>query len=310
MDQFWEDRKHYLRDSLQTIIADLLLNLIRMIIDAHVHILTYTDKGKNLDEATMILLDEMNSNNIDYAVVIPDNLENDPKIADLEATLKIIKNEKRLFALGSPQIIQRGSSEIGKYRKLLKEGTIKGLKFFPGHDPYNPTDERCLPYYELLQELDYPVVIHTGEVSSDPNISNPMKYNDPKYIVEIAKEFPNLKVVIAHYYWPKIEYCYGITREVPNIYFEISGCADDEVIKASGGMEKMVSILRKTVSDRPDKVIFGTDWPLCDSKTESGFKKHIDLVKSLGLGEETEQLIFWKNANKIYKLGLVIKKLK
>lgn len=275
-----------------------------MIIDAHVHISTYTGKGKDLKEAAKLLLSEMDSNGVDYSIVIPDNLENDPKIADLETTLKIIKNEKRLFALGSPQIIQRGSDEIDKYRKLLKEGIVKGLKLFPGHDPYNAADERCLPYYKLLQELDYPVVIHTGEVSSNPKIPDPMKYNDPKYIVEIAKKFPNLKVIIAHYYWPKIEYCYEITKEVSNIYFEISGCADDEVLKASGGMEKMTSILRKTISDRPGKVIFGTDWPLCDSKTESGFKKHIDLVKSLGLSEEIEQLVFWENANSIYKLGL------
>ncbi len=277
-----------------------------MIIDAHVHISTYTGKGTNLNEVTKILLNEMDSNSVDYAVVIPDNMENNPKIADLEATLKIIKNEKRLFALGSPQIIQRGSNEIDTYWKLLKEGTIKGLKFFPGHDPYKPTDERCIPYYELLQELNCPIVIHTGEISSNPKIPDPMKYNDPKYIVEIAKKFPNLKVIIAHYCWPKIEYCYEITKEIPNIYFEISGCADDEVLKASGGIKKMKNVLRETVSDRPDKVIFGTDWPLCDSKTESGFKKHIDLVKSLGADGETEQLIFWKNANKIYKLGLML----
>jgi predicted TIM-barrel fold metal-dependent hydrolase len=275
-----------------------------MIIDAHVHISTYTGKGNDLYGAAKLLINEMDSNCVDYSIVIPDNLEDDPKIADLGTTLKIIKNEKRLFALGSPQIIQRGSSEIDNYQKLLKEEVIKGLKLFPGHDPYNAADERCLPFYELLQKLGCPVVIHTGKVSSNPEIPDPMEYNDPKYIVEIAKKFPDLKVIIAHYYWPKIKYCYEITKEISNIYFEISGCADDEVIKASGGREKMADILRKTISDRPDKVIFGTDWPLCDSKTESGFKKHIGLVKSLALGEDIEQLIFWENANSIYKLGL------
>ena len=275
-----------------------------MIIDSHVHISTYTGKGNGLDVTVDILSKEMDENGIDYSIVIPDNLEGDPKIADLDTTLRLIQNKKNLFALGSPQIIQRGINEVEKYRKLLEIETLKGLKFFPGHDPYNAADERCLPYYKLLQELGYPIVIHTGEVSSDPKIANPLDFNDPKYIVEIAKKFPKLKIVIAHYYWPKIEYCYEITKNIPNIYFEISGCADDEVLKASGGIEKMASVLKKTITDRSDKVIFGTDWPLCDSKTESGFKKHIDLVNSLGLDEETEQLIFWKNANEVYKLGL------
>lgn len=275
-----------------------------MIIDAHIHISTYTGKGNSLGDSVEILLKEMGENGIDYSIVIPDNLEGNSKIADLDNTLKLIKNKKRLFTLGSPQIIQRGSSEIDKYRKLLEIGTIKGLKFFPGHDPYNAADERCLPYYELLQKLNYPIVIHTGDISSDSKITNPLDYNDPKYIVEVANQFPKLKIIIAHYYWPRIEYCYDITKNVPNIYFDISGCADDGVLKASGGIENMKAILRKTVADRPDKVIFGTDWPLCESKAKTGFKKHIDLVESLCLTDTVEELIFWKNANSIYRLGL------
>src|SRR5687768_7470547 len=136
-----------------------------MIIDAHVHISTYTGKGSSLEECLDILLTEMRENGVDYAIVIPDNLEDDPKIAHLNKTLKLIQETDNLFALGSPQIIQRGSGEVGKYRELLSKGVIKGLKLFPGHDAYYPNDERCLPYYELLQELDYPVVIHTGENS-------------------------------------------------------------------------------------------------------------------------------------------------
>lgn len=275
-----------------------------MIIDAHTHISSYTGKGKTLPEVTKILLDEMKRYGIGYAVVIPDNIENDEKIASLDFVLDLTRQDKNFFALGSPQIIQRGAGEIAKYKKLLESGEIKGLKLFPGHDPYTPIDDRCQPYYKLLEDLDRPVVIHTGDVSSNPEIPNPLFYNDPKYIAEVAKKFPKLKIVIAHYYWPRIEYCYEITKGVSNIYFDISGCADDEVLHASGGKEKMVEVLKKTVQEGPDKVIFGTDWPLCDSTKESGFQKHIDLIKSLNVGEQIEQKVFWKNANTVYHLGL------
>ncbi|OGE44290.1 hypothetical protein A3B45_02930 [Candidatus Daviesbacteria bacterium RIFCSPLOWO2_01_FULL_39_12] len=273
-----------------------------MIIDAHVHLSTYTGKGNFLEGCLDVLLGEMKQNGIDYAIVIPDNIEDDPKIAHLENTLELIKKTNKLFALGSPQIIQRGSSEVDKYRRLLKGGAIKGLKLFSGHDPYYPNDDRCLSYYELLQELDYPVVIHTGDHSSNPNITDPLKYNDPKYIVEIAKKYPKLKVIITHYYWPKIEYCYEVTKDVPNIYFEIAGLADDEVIKASGGIEKIKEVLKKTIKDRYNKVIFGTDWPLCDFDGKSGFAYHIELVKSLGLSPDIEKMIFSQNAISVYNI--------
>jgi len=269
-----------------------------MIIDAHVHISLYKGNAVSLEKSRDLLLEEMARNGIAYAIVIPDNIEHLTDIADLEKAIELTKGHKEFFLLGSPQIIQRGSDELQKYKELLEQGTVKGIKFFPGHDPYYPTDKRCMPYYELLQNLDHPIVIHTGDVSSDPRIKNPLEYNDPKYIVEIAKNFPKLKIVIAHYFWPKIDYCYEITHKIANIYFDLAGTGDAEVLEKSGGIEKMRNILEKTIQDRPDKVIFGTDWPMCD------IKKHIDLVRSLKVDEVTKERVFSKNAVEVYKLLL------
>lgn len=108
--------------------------------------------------------------------------------------------------------------------------------------------------------------------------------------------YPRLKVIITHYFWPKIDYCYEVTKDVPNIYFELAGTADDEVLEKSGGIEKMKAVLLKTINDRPNQVIFGTDWPMCN------IEKHIELVKSLNLTEAIERNILSENAKKVYKL--------
>lgn len=264
-----------------------------MIIDAHVHISIFDNNASSLQGAFDLLLAEMEKNGVGSAIIIPDNIEGSDNIADLEKAIELIGDRKNLFLLGSPQIIQRGSDKLEKYQKLLEVGKIKGIKFFPGHDPYYPTDERCLPYYELCEKLDVPVLFHTGENSGDNECA---KWNDPKYIVEIAKKYPKLKVIITHYYWPKLDYCYGITKDVPNIYFEIAAMADAEVIEKSGGIEKIREVLKKTISDRPDKVIFGTDWPMCK------IEEHIELVRSLGMGKDVEKDVFFGNAVRIYKL--------
>jgi predicted TIM-barrel fold metal-dependent hydrolase len=47
------------------------------------------------------------------------------------------------------------------------------------------------------------VIIHTGINSGDFNCA---KYNDPKYVVEVARKYPKLKIIIAHYFWPKKSY--------------------------------------------------------------------------------------------------------
>lgn len=266
-----------------------------MIIDSHVHISLYKDNAKTLRDAFDLFLQEMKKNGIGAAIIIPDNIEGSDSIADLDKAIELIGDRKNIFLLGSPQIIQRGSSELEKYQKLLEEGKIKGLKLFPGHDPYYPTDERCLPYYELCQSLDVPVLFHTGENSSDGDSA---KWNDPKYIAEVARKYPKLKVIITHYYFPKMDYCYEITKDVPNVYFETAAMADEDVVEKSGGIEKVREILQKTIADRPDKIIFGTDWPMC--KIEA----HIELVKSLGLESKVEEDVFSGNSVEIYKLTI------
>jgi len=267
-----------------------------MKVDSHLHISIFEDNAKSLEKVFELLNKDMEKNGIDYAIIIPDNVEKLPDVVDLEKAQKLIGKSNKFFLLGSPQIVQRGSSEIEKYKKLLEGKLIRGIKFFPGHDPFFPTDERCLPYYKLCSDFNVPVLFHTGENSGDQECS---KWNDPMYIVEIAKQFPELKIIIAHYFWPKMSYCYEITKNISNIYFDTSAMADEEVIEKSGGIEKVKEILKKTINDCGDKVIFGTDWPMC--KTE----KHIDLIKSLGLTKEIEEKIFYKNAKNVYKLPVV-----
>jgi predicted TIM-barrel fold metal-dependent hydrolase len=96
-----------------------------------------------------------------------------------------------------------------------------------------------------------------------------------------------------------MEYCYEITKNVPNIYFETAAMGDPEVIKATGGIDIVQKILAQTIKDRPDQVIFGTDWPMCK------LEDHINLIKSLQLDSTTEKKVFADNAKSIYKLLIV-----
>ena len=96
-----------------------------------------------------------------------------------------------------------------------------------------------------------------------------------------------------------MRYCYEITKDISNIYFETAGMGDLEVITASGGIDVVKEVLSKTITDRENKVIFGTDWPMCK------IEDHINLIKSLNLTEKVEAKIFAENANKIYRLGIV-----
>jgi uncharacterized protein len=263
-----------------------------MIIDAHLH-LPVVKKDSTFKKAKKKLLSDMKKNKIDYAIVIPDNLRGSI-IGDLDVSLELIKDERKLFLLGVINIKTQGKEWIKKLDVLFQEGKIKGMKIFPGHDPIYPTDKRLMPIYKLCIKYDYPIVIHTGWNSNHSEVA---KYNDPKHIIEIAKEFPELKIIIAHYFWPEVEYCYKITRGFRNIYFDTSALADNEVITRTG-LDKIKKVLERSIKDNSKSVLFGTDYAMCD------FKKHINLINSLEISEESKEKVFWRNTDKLFKLKI------
>ena len=253
-----------------------------MIIDSHVH-LPPMKEGKTLADAKKELLQELKRNNVDHAILIPDNIPVS-EIGNLDEILGLVEGDKNLFAMGTIDIPRDKETHIQKLDRLFQTRRIVAVKIFPGHDPIYPTDKRLVPVYELCIKHDLPVVIHTGANSKNPE---PAKYNDPKYIVKIAKRFSRLKIVIAHYFWPKVEYCHKLTKPYANIYFDTSGLADDEVVEETG-IDKIRNVLTLTAKQYPHNVVFGTDYPMCS------IKKHITLIKSLPIQAESKERIFYK----------------
>lgn len=84
-----------------------------------------------------------------------------------------------------------------------------------------------------------------------------------------------------------MDYCYEMTKDLKNIYYDTSAMADPEVAEATGGWNIIVDILKKTVELKPDNVMFGTDWPMCP------VDKHIQLIKDLELDAKIEEKIFF-----------------
>jgi predicted TIM-barrel fold metal-dependent hydrolase len=263
-----------------------------MIIDSHLHLPRLTE-GKTLADSKQELLQELEKSKVDYAILIPDNIPVS-EIGSLDEVLGLVEHDKNLFVMGTINIQKDKEPHTRKLDFLLHTGRIVAVKIFPGHETIYPTDKRLVPVYDLCIKYDLPVVIHTGANAKNPE---PAKYNDPKHIVKVAKRFPALKIVIAHYFWPKVEYCYELTKPYGNIFFDTSGLADNEVVEVTG-LDKIKKVLTLTVERRPANVVFGTDYAMCN------IRKHVGLVESLPIQREFKEMIFSKNSIRLFKLRL------
>jgi predicted TIM-barrel fold metal-dependent hydrolase len=243
-----------------------------------------------------LLLEELDKNNIDYGILIPDNLQVSP-IGNLQECLQLFSDESKLFIMATVNILYDPVSDIKEFEELLKTRRIVALKIFPGHDKHYPNDGRLETFYELCFRYNTPFVIHTGWNTGNPDTA---KWNDPKYIVKIARRYNELNIIIAHYFWPEVDYCYKITRGFDNIYFDTSGLADKEVEEATG-KDSIKEILEKTIADNPKSVLLGSDYGACS------IADHIQLIESLDIKDELKEGIFYKNAIEVFNLTKIDK---
>jgi predicted TIM-barrel fold metal-dependent hydrolase len=263
-----------------------------MIIDCHQHLPRLQD-GKTFEHSKEILLQELAKNNVDYAILIPDN-KPVSTIGNLKQVLAVTKDCSQLFVMGTVDIQSKMRTQLEEIDALLQEDKIFGVKIFPGHDPIYPTDKRLSPVYDLCIKYDTPIVIHTGGTSKNPKAA---KYNDPKHIVKVAEAFPDLKIVIAHYFFPNVEYCHELTKQYEKIYFDTSALADDLVVEMTG-IDRIRKVLTSTINEHPNNVVFGTDYAICD------IGKHLALVDSLDIEDELKSKVFSQNAIRLFNLPL------
>jgi predicted TIM-barrel fold metal-dependent hydrolase len=87
---------------------------------------------------------------------------------------------------------RRGKEAIQELERCVELG-LKGLKLWPLTGFY-PDDLNFYPFYKRVQELELPVLMHTG--SGPPNTY--IKYCQPIYVDKVAIDFPDMKIIMAH----------------------------------------------------------------------------------------------------------------
>jgi Predicted metal-dependent hydrolase of the TIM-barrel fold len=173
-------------------------------------------------------------------------------------------------------------------RRVLDLG-IRMIKIHPPHQLFSPNAYhgelwQLAEIYRECVERGVPVMFHTG-TSVFPRARN--VFADPMPIDDVANDFPNLKIILAHAGRPLYgETAFFLARRHANVNLDISGIPP--------------MFLRRyvpRVADIAGKVLWGTDWP---SPGVVSPRQNVEGFLSLGLGEEVERKILWDNAARIF----------
>jgi len=186
------------------------------------------------------------------------------------------------FACVDPR---KGYLAIKELELAVRELGLVGLgELLPSNIELYPNDKLMYPLYEKVLELDIPIIVHSGQIF-DPGTK--LKYSNPIFVDDVARDFPSLKLIVAHFGWPWMEETIAVVQRNPNVYFDISGWAPRHLPK-----------LLLDYMDGPlsDKALFGTDFPLIS------WERAVSELKDLPLKESTKEKVLGENAKRLLNL--------
>ncbi|MCC7243092.1 MAG: amidohydrolase family protein [Acidobacteria bacterium] len=264
-----------------------------MIIDCHTHVNNYHDETVDaLAESVEKLRQSMRRNRIDAALVLT-SYKVVPGRPSTRAVVEATRHIDNLHVVAGLSWKNLTQADLDELRALLQQGAIKGVKLYPGYEPFYPADQKLAPAYTLAEEFDVPVMIHTGDTYAP---TGKVKYSHPLNIDEVAVDYPRVKFVICHLGNPWFRDCMEVVYKNDNVYADISGLVLGDF------SDRFEEYMRKQLQEmllwgmNPRKVLFGTDWPISTMESYLGF------MDELKLPNKDKQLLLYENAAKLFKI--------
>jgi len=239
-----------------------------MIIDFHCHVGNdYSDGGSlDFDE----LKKSMDKWGIDKSVVFPFSGSHREMI---ENSLEILeKSKKDNWVI---PFLRFNPTEIKKEElKNLLDRDFKGIKLHPRGQDFVIDDPKFYWIYEMCERKNLPILFHTAVKHEG---------SKPEKILNIAKEFPKLNLIMAHFFGDDLRLI-KIIKEYPNVYTDTS--IYSRTLRLNQGVYKYDF----------KNFLFGSDIPY-DSQGVALLK-----IEESEFKEDDKALILGKNAKKILNL--------
>ncbi|MEX2088417.1 MAG: amidohydrolase family protein [Bacteroidota bacterium] len=265
-----------------------------MIIDCHTHINYYEDENQPaLPGSLENLQREMRRNRVDVAIVLTSYKVNPGRPSTRDAVMAT-RELSNIFIVAGIRYDGFKKDDLVEIRGFLQEGSVRGLKLYPGYETFYPQDERMRPVFELAGEFDVPVMIHTGDTL---NPMGKVKFAHPLHVDEIAVDFPDVKIIICHIGNPWVRDTMEVVYKNKNVYTDISGLVLGDFT------DRFEVYMRKQIQEmilygvEPEKVLYGTDWPI------SSMESYLRFMEDLKIPDQEKKKIMWENAAKLFKLS-------
>lgn len=201
------------------------------------------------------------------------------------------RNNDVLIPFGS--VDPRRPDALDRVRRLIDEHGVRGFKFHPTVQGFDPSDEARFPLYEALQEAGVVALFHTGQTGIGAGLPGGrgllLGLSNPILLDPVAARFPDLQIIMAHPSVPWQDEALSVATHKHNTWIDLSGWSPKYFPE---------SLVRAANSYLKRRVLFGSDFPLLtpdrwmtDAETAGSFKPEVlpgilkdNAARLLGLG--------------------------
>ncbi len=222
---------------------------------------------------------------------VDEKLTGRPPIPNDEIAAFAAENSDIMFAFASVDPT-RGKEAVDEAQRLIAAGSIRGFKLHPPLQQFHPNDPKVYPFYEVINAAKLPVIFHTGHSGIGTGMPGGggvrLKYGNPMDIDDVAVDFPEMPIIMAHPSVPWQDEAISVCLHKPQVYIDLSGWSPKYF---SPTLIQYANTLLK------HKMLFGSDYPLiAPDRWLADFEK-------IAIKDEVRPLILKENAMRLFGLS-------
>lgn len=142
-------------------------------------------------------------------------------------------------------------------RVAIDEHRVRGFKFHPSMQAFDPNDPMAYPLYEVIEAAGAVALFHTGHTGIGAGMPGGgglrLSHSRPMLVDDVAVDFPDLSIILAHPSFPWQDEALSMAMHKPTIHLDLSGWSPKYFPP---------QLVRYASTLLQDQVLFGSDFPL------------------------------------------------
>jgi len=244
---------------------------------------------------------------------------------------KVVTDYPERFVCLAPCLPTRGEEALNELERAVIRLGLKGVVISPQIDGENLDSRKLWPFYEKVSQMNVPIFVHITsapvgfeamEAPFNLNVTMTREFDIATNTIRLVlggvlTDFPDLKFVISHLgggisaimerieryvhvwgkrFWAEVggtppfgePYKENFRKQFDKIYFDMAGY--------EGGMNAVNCAL---TTIKPDRLVYGTDYPYNFTKDAKGAKRYIETIRKLDLSEKSIENMLGLNAARL-----------